>query len=119
MDEETTTTTSKPAPRKPPPCSQCGRPMQLDRMMPRVLYHPGMKAYVCRRCGEAVTTWRRCRISRHDRRGKWHDGRWRDVFRLANHQCSGAAVSAPRNAATAGEAEQRPNVLQRIDAQQQ
>jgi len=55
MDEETTTTTSKPAPRKPPPCSQCGRPMQLDRMMPRVLYHPGMKAYVCRRCGEAVT----------------------------------------------------------------
>jgi hypothetical protein len=50
MDDETTKATHKP-----PLCSKCGRPMQLDRIVPRVLYHPGEKIYVCRPCREAVT----------------------------------------------------------------
>ena len=50
MGDETTTAT-----RKPPLCSKCGRPMQLDRIVPRVLYHPGEKTYVCRPCREAAS----------------------------------------------------------------
>jgi hypothetical protein len=41
--------------RKPPLCSKCGRRMQLDRIVPRVLYHSGEKTYVCRPCREVVS----------------------------------------------------------------
>jgi NAD(P)-dependent dehydrogenase (short-subunit alcohol dehydrogenase family) len=50
MADETSTATHKP-----PLCSKCGHPMQLDRMVPRVLYHPGLKTYVCRPSKETVT----------------------------------------------------------------
>jgi len=50
MGDETTAITGNP-----PVCSKCGRRMQLDRIVPRVLYHPGEKIYVCRPCREVVS----------------------------------------------------------------